>query len=136
MNPWNALLVCAFLTAFCGRNAVGLEEPKILYENDPTLLTTSIQVVVLTGSADDPLNQTGLRSLLASSSSGNQDAEPGQVPKRDRGVWSQSLRKHLHDVTVFDGKVIKENTDEFLKTSGGGALPTRLLPKGVQIAES
>jgi len=40
-------------------------EPKVVYEQDPTLLTTTFEIVVLTGSEDDPAGKGGLANLMS-----------------------------------------------------------------------
>lgn len=95
---------------------VGSEKPVILYENDPTLLTSTIQIVVQTGSLDDPKGKTGLTALFC-------ELMLRGTKKRSRASFQSELERMgaalyvrpSHDTTVFVGKVIKENTAQFLE---------------------
>lgn len=91
-------------------------EPKILFEEDPTLLTSTIQVVVTTGSADDPAGKNGLSNLMG-------ELIVRGTKKRDRAKFQSEVERMgatlyvraSHDSIVFVGRVIKENTQAFLK---------------------
>lgn len=95
---------------------LGSMKPVILFENDPTLLTTSIQVVVLTGSLDDPKGKTGLTSLMS-------ELMLRGTKKKSRAAFQSELERMgaalgvrpSHDGVTFVGKVIKENTGAFLE---------------------
>lgn len=106
---------CLSIVIFLVQVAQAAEEPVILYEHDPTLLTTSIQVVILSGSADDPSRQTGLRNFLAElllrGTKRYTRSEFQDAVERLGGSLSVGVS---HDVTAFAGKVIKENTNAFL----------------------
>jgi zinc protease len=106
------------------------EEPKVLFENDPSLLTTAVSVVITTGSSDDPVGKSGLANLL------------GQMmlrgtKKRSRTRFQNELERlgaslaiHVsHDSIDLDGRVIKENTGEFLKLIDDCLLHPAFSPK-------
>jgi zinc protease len=92
------------------------EQPVILYEADPTLLTTTIQVVVMNGSADDPQGKAGLSALMG-------EMILRGTAKRNRSQFQSEVERlgasvavaTSYDMTSFYGAVIKENTDAFLK---------------------
>lgn len=96
------------LSAFC-------EEPKVLYEGDPSLLVTEVQVVVSSGSASDPIDKVGASNMLS-------ELLLRGTKKRNRSKFQSELEKMgavlsartTQDLIIFDGKVIKENTDQFL----------------------
>lgn len=91
------------------------EEPKVLFEGDPALLVTDVQVVVLTGSSSDPIDKVGLSNMVG-------ELLLRGTKKRSRAKFQAELEKMgavlgvrtLQDLIIFDGKVIKENTDQFL----------------------
>ncbi len=91
------------------------EEPKILFEVDSTLLVSHFSVVVLTGSKDDSRDKVGLANLMA-------ELVLRGTKKKDRSKFQLELEKmgatlDVHtaqDMIVYEGKVIKENTLEFL----------------------
>lgn len=101
---------------FIACSAFAQVEPKILYEEDPTNLITHFQVVILTGSADDPLDKVGATNMLA-------ELMLRGTKKRTRSIFQKEIERmgavlSVHtgqDMIVFDGKVIRENTLPFLK---------------------
>jgi zinc protease len=94
-------------------------EPTVIFEGDPTLLTSTIQVVLNVGSADDPPGKAGMTSLMA-------DMLLRGTRKKNRTAFQSAIERlggsiHVqasHDTVVFQGKVIKENTDAFLELLG------------------
>ena len=109
-----AILIVGFV--FYTLNMFAAESPVILYEEDPTLLTSTIQVVVLTGSSDDPDKKQGLSNLMGEmitrgTKSKNRSTFQGEVEAMGAtlGVLTSD------DMTAFVGKVIKENTEAFFK---------------------
>lgn len=98
-------------------------EPKIIYEEDPTLLTTTVQVLVLQGASSDPVGKAGLSNLLS-------DLVFRGTKKRDRTKFQSEIEKMganiggrvSHDSLIFAGRVIKENTIPFMKLLGEALL--------------
>ena len=39
--------------------------PKVFYEKNPSALTTTLSVIVMTGSVDDPVEKSGLSNIVA-----------------------------------------------------------------------
>ncbi len=105
-------------------------ESKILYEEDPTLLTSTIQVVVTSGAADDPGGKNGLANLLA-------ELVLRGTRKKSRTEFQSTIERlgaslsvrATHDLLVFEGRVIKENTLPFLKLLGEALLFPKFDPK-------
>ncbi len=91
-------------------------EPKIIYEEDPTLLTTTVQVLVLSGASSDPVGKAGLSNMLS-------DLVFRGTKKRSRTKFQSEIEKMgagiggrvSHDSLIFGGRVIKENTMPFMK---------------------
>ena len=91
-------------------------EPLLLYEEDPSSLVSDIQVVIRTGSTEEPIGKAGLTNLFS-------ELMLRGTKKRDRQSFQSSLEKLgatlsvgvQHDRIVFGGRVIKENTFEFMK---------------------
>lgn len=89
--------------------------PKILFEEDPTLLTTTIDIVVRSGSVEDPTEKTGISNLIA-------ELLLRGTTKKNRVEFQSTLERMggsiggaaSHDTIEFSGSVIKENTDAFL----------------------
>jgi len=87
----------------------------ILYEEDPTLLTTTFYMVARTGSIDDPKDKTGIAYLLG-------ELMLRGTEKRGRSEFQQEIERlggslgvtTSHDGIAFVGSVIAENTDAFL----------------------
>lgn len=91
-------------------------EPKILYEEDATLLTSDISVVILTGSLDDAPEKTGTAHLLAElmlrgTKKKNREKIQTEIEHLGGGLGVSVF----HDRTVFSGSVIRENTLPFLR---------------------
>lgn len=108
------ITVALLMAGWGSVNAVG--KPKILYEEDPTLLTSSIEIVVRTGALQDPKGKGGLSSLLA-------DLMLRGTKKRGRDQFQDEIERlggtlsgsASHDGLYFTGEVIKENTLPFLE---------------------
>lgn len=91
------------------------EEPKVLFEGDRSLLVTEIQVVVLSGSSSDPLDKVGTSNMLA-------ELLLRGTKKKARAKFQSELERMgavlnartTQDLMIFDGKVIRENTMQFL----------------------
>ncbi len=91
-------------------------EPKIIFEQDQTLLTTTVHMLVLSGSADDAPKKAGLTNLMA-------ELMLRGTKKRPREKFQSELEKlgamlsvkASQDHILFSGKVIKENTNAFLE---------------------
>ncbi|MEZ4751305.1 MAG: pitrilysin family protein [Bdellovibrionota bacterium] len=89
--------------------------PKLLYEEDPTLLTTTIEIVVQSGSSEDPTTKTGIANTIA-------ELMLRGTQSKDRATFQSTLERMggslggaaSHDTIEFSGQVIKENTDAFL----------------------
>ncbi|MCB0417117.1 MAG: insulinase family protein [Bdellovibrionales bacterium] len=89
--------------------------PKLLYEEDPTLLTTTIEIVVQSGSSEDPMDKTGIATTIA-------ELLLRGTQTKDRATFQSTLERMggaisgsaSHDTIEFSGEVIKENTDAFL----------------------
>ncbi|MCB0404814.1 MAG: insulinase family protein [Bdellovibrionales bacterium] len=89
--------------------------PKLLYEEDPTLLTTTIEIVVQSGSSEDPMDKTGVANMIA-------EILLRGTATKDRALFQSTLERMggsiggaaSHDTIEFSGEVIKENTDAFL----------------------
>ncbi len=91
-------------------------QPTVIFESDPTLLTSTVQVVLNVGATDDPSGKAGMASLmgdmlLRGTRKKKREAFQGAV---ERLGGSLGVRVS-HDTIVFQGKVIKENTDAFIE---------------------
>ncbi|NBT57648.1 insulinase family protein [bacterium] len=95
---------------------VQMEEPQLIYEEDPSSLVSDFQVVIRTGSAEEPVGKQGLTNIFS-------ELMLRGTKKYDRQKFQSTLEKMgatltvsvSHDQIVFSGEVIKENTFEFLK---------------------
>lgn len=91
-------------------------EPLLLFEEDPSSLVSDIQVVIRTGSTEEPIGKAGITNLFS-------ELILRGTKKRDRQSFQSALEKLgatlsvavQHDRIVFGGRVIKENTFEFMK---------------------
>lgn len=91
-------------------------EPRLLHEEDASGLVSDIQVVLKTGSSEDPIGKTGLTNILA-------ELILRGTKKQDRQKFQSTIEKLgatlavgvFHDRIIFSGTVIKENTFEFMK---------------------
>jgi len=98
------------------RTLVAPMKPVMLYEQDPTLLTSSIQLVFLSGSLNDPPGKGGVHNLLS-------DLLLRGTKKRSRSKFQVELEKMgaavytrvTHDAVFFTGKVIREKTGAFIQ---------------------
>lgn len=105
-----------FLSFLFAVSTAFADTPVILYEYDPTLLTTTIQLVVRTGSADDPAGKAGLSGLMG-------EMMLRGTLRQSRGEFQSAVERlgatisvaTGYDTTSFFGAVIKENTSQFLK---------------------
>ena len=101
------------LIILSGGFTVSAAEPKIIYEEDPTLLTTTVQVLVMSGGSADPVGKNGLSNLLS-------DLVFRGTKKRSRTKFQAEIERMganiggrvTHDSLVFGGRVIKENIYE------------------------
>lgn len=90
-------------------------EPKIIYEEDPTLLITNIEVVVTSGAADDDPKKAGISSLMS-------ELMLRGTKKKSRTKFQNELEqmgasmgvRASPDGIVFEAKVIKEKTADLL----------------------
>jgi zinc protease len=104
------------LTLLATRISLGASEPKLIYEQDPTLLTTTFEMVVLTGAEDDPSGKAGLANLMS-------ELMLRGTKKKNRTKFQSEIERlgasvgvhTAHDHIIFSGKVIKENTIPLLK---------------------
>ncbi len=111
MRIWETLSLLLFLSTV----SVAYE-PKVLFEHDPTLLTTTIEIVLRSGMVDDPPGKNGLANLLG-------DFVLRGTKKKIREKFQSELERlggtlgarATQDTIVFGGRVIKENTLPFLK---------------------
>ncbi|MBY0372232.1 insulinase family protein [bacterium] len=91
-------------------------EPTLLFEADPTLLTTTVRIVFLTGSSSEPKDKAGLANIVS-------ELVLRGTKKRSRGEFQAALERMgagfdvgaAHDKTIFSGEVIRENTQAFFK---------------------
>lgn len=105
-------------------------KPVILFEHDDTLLTSTIEVVVHMGSLDDPAGKTGLTNILS-------DLMLRGTKKKSREKFQSTLERlgaalyarPSHDMIVFVGKVIKENTLPFMALLQEALLEPAFSPK-------
>lgn len=92
------------------------DEPQLIYEEDPSSLVSDIQIVIRTGSVEEPVGKQGLTNIFS-------ELMLRGTKKYDRQKFQSTLEKMgatlnvgvLQDQIVFSGEVIKENTFEFLK---------------------
>lgn len=122
-------LLVSFLLIGWGKYALSAGEPKVLFEQDSTLLTTAVSVVITSGAIDDPVNKAGLSNLL------------GQMLLRgtkhkNRSRFQSELERlgavlfvfATQDAIIVQGRVIKEKTTEFLKLMEDCLLHPAFLP--------
>lgn len=104
-----------FLIGLFSASALFAKEPQIILESEPALLVTNIQVVVLSGSQTDPIDKVGVSNMvgelmLRGTKKRTRDKFQAEI---ERMGASLSVRT-AQDMIVFDGRVIKENTDAFI----------------------
>jgi zinc protease len=105
-------------------------EAKLLYEEDPSSLVSDIQIVLKSGSVEEPVGKSGLTNLFS-------ELMLRGTKKRDRASFQSSLEKMgatlsvsaSHDRIVFSGSVIKENTFDFMKLLEEALLQPRFAEK-------
>ena len=105
------IVFCAFLATL----SWGATEPKIIVEHDSSLLNTTLQVIVTAGAADDLLDRAGLSNLAS-------ELMLRGTKKRTRARFQSEVERMgaliqataSHELMVFTGSVILENTDRFL----------------------
>lgn len=90
-------------------------KPVMLYEQDPTLLTTTVQLVVLSGSLNDPPGKSGVHNLLSDillrgTKTRSRTKFQIELERMGAAVYSRVT----HDAIFITGKVIRENTTAFL----------------------
>jgi zinc protease len=96
--------------------SVWAAEPKIIFEEDPTLLVSNLQVVVLSGAAQDPSSKSGLSNLLGELMlRGTKKRSRTKFQSEVERLGAQVGVQASHDNIIFIGRVIKENTPQFLK---------------------
>ncbi len=86
-------------------------KPTLFYEQDNSLLTTNLQVVIQTGGLHEPVGKTGLYNLMT-------ELLLRGSKKRSRAQFQSELERLgadidvrvMNDITVFSLKVIQENT--------------------------
>ncbi len=89
--------------------------PKVFYEKNPSALTTTLSVIVMTGSVDDPVEKSGLSNIVA-------EMVLRGTKKRSRQKFQSELERMggalsavvTQDTIQFSGGVIKENTQKFI----------------------
>ncbi len=94
-------------------------EPTLLFEADATLLTTTIRIVLTTGTSSDPKGKSGVTNLVS-------ELLLRGTKKRTREKFQSDLERMgaafdvtaAHDKIIYSGEVIKENTEAFLKLVG------------------
>ncbi len=107
--------IAALILLLVGIAARAADEPVVLYEYDPTLLTTSIQLVVMNGSADDPAGKAGLSALMGEMIlRGTLKRSRAQFQSEVERLGASVAVATSYDMTSFFGAVIKENTNKFL----------------------
>jgi zinc protease len=89
------------------------EEPKLILERDPTLLTTTIQVSFLSGSLQDPAGKKGVANLLAQvllrgTRNRSREVFQGELEKLGATISASAS----HDSIRFNMEVIQENTQK------------------------
>lgn len=92
------------------------EEPTLLFEADKTALTTTVRMVLHTGTASDPDGKNGLANLVS-------ELVLRGTKKRGRSEFQSALERMgasfdvgaSHDKIIYSGEVIKENTQAFFK---------------------
>ena len=112
MRPWLLFVLAMSLSI----QTLFAEEPQLLYEEDPSALVSTIQVVVKSGSSEEAVGKQGVTNLFS-------ELMLRGTKKYERQKF-QSLLERLgatlsvsvsHDKIVFSGQVIKDNTFEFVK---------------------
>lgn len=91
-------------------------EPTLLFEADPTLLTTTIRIVLTTGTSSDPKGKAGVANLASDLVlRGTKKLSRNEFQARLERMGSAFACSVSHDKIIYSGEVIKENTDAFLK---------------------
>ncbi|MBI1860696.1 MAG: insulinase family protein [Deltaproteobacteria bacterium] len=90
-------------------------EPKIIYEQDSSLLNTTLQIIVTAGAADDRLEHAGLANMTAElmlrgTKKRTRDKFQSEVERMGAALSGAASHEMMH----FTGAVIKENTRKFL----------------------
>jgi len=107
-----SIIISVFFSiqAFCAA------EPKFLIEEDPSLLTTVVDVVVQTGAVDDAPTKSGLTNLLAELMlRGTKTKNRSKFQNEVESLGASLDVRTTSDLIVFEGRVIQENTKAFLK---------------------
>ena len=90
-------------------------EPTILYEQDSTLLTTTIEVVLTVGATDDPVGKNGLTQFMGSLMlRGTKKEKRSEFQSTVEQMGGSLNVIATEDSLVFLGRVIRENTAPFL----------------------
>lgn len=96
--------------------AMAVVEPKFIFEQDPRLLNTTVQIIVTAGAADDPLAKAGLTRMtsdLVLRGTKNRSREKFQSEVERMGASIQSSA--THELMIFTAEVIKENTTALIQ---------------------
>jgi len=91
-------------------------EPKVLFELDPTLLTTTVRIVIGAGTSSDPKGKAGVANLVSELTlrgTKKHSREEMQAAFEKMGAVFECSASH--DKIIYSGEVIKENTAAFLK---------------------
>jgi zinc protease len=115
MRLWSLIAILVIFMANQTKSRAAVE-PKLIYEEDSTLLTTTVEVVVLTGAADDPSGKTGVTNMLGELMLRGTKKKSRTKFQSELERLGGSLSVHISsDAVYFVGRVIRENTTAFLK---------------------
>ncbi len=92
------------------------QEPTIIFESDPTLLTTTVRIIFLSGTAADPEGKGGTANLLSELLlRGTKKHSRDEMQEAFERIGSAFEVSAAHDKIIHHGEVIHENTEAFLK---------------------
>lgn len=92
------------------------KQPTFIFEQDPTLLTTTVRVIFRTGSAADPEGKHGVANLLGEMLlRGTKKRKREDFQSEIERMGAQIGVRVSQDSIVVAGEVIRENSDKFLK---------------------
>ncbi len=105
-----------FIFSFFCKILFAVEEPVIFYEQDPSLLTTNIKAVLLSGAMYDPMDKAGATNMMAEfilrgTKRKSRTAFQNAVERLGATIESDTS----HDAIYIYGEVIAENTIPFLE---------------------
>ncbi len=93
-----------------------IQAEEVLFEQDPTLLVSHFSIVIKTGSQDDSRDKVGLANLMSELVLRGTKTKSRTQFQTELEKIGATLAVHTsQDLVIFGGKVIKENTLEFLK---------------------